>query len=495
MPPQEVPFPVEPPVVQPPPQDRWQDYRFPALRRVAEEAESAAVDTARPYIPPEVRPLISAIAQAPKYIGSGADIRDALHYAGEGTKRLLDAMSADISNKQRAKNATSALINEATAVAMLAPFASTIRRAGTAGLERIPQELWDRLLKPVKGGPRVHGGEIYGATPSKRTGLVNVQTMPQDITWRAEPVSLAPRKNISIEDLQGSTLIPFPGDRLAVQNVTEINKIPVDIPSQGGPYYMRTKEPILELDRRPIWASDTKVAQTQRKQAEDIAERGGDPVGIYTAEGGRAHNQTMEVQSAMVQMIRALNLPKKDIKEFDDAVRQKKVSQGQGDKKRDIYPFKDWPGITDPDIIEYLRGKGSHRAEIVKILEQKRFRKNGFPDVASIRAALTEPELFAVPKGTSGLTVGRFDTSVPATEHIPSGHRTYAEGIPGTYLGGTEPIPRQMLFRDLYERELAKNPKANIDHWLTHGGIGKESQIVDQRLVDTIAAYLERQNR
>ena len=488
MPPQEVPFPVEPPVVQPPTSDRWQDYRFPALRKFAEKAESAVVDTARPYIPPEVRPLISAIAQAPKYIGSGADIRDALHYAGEGTKRLLDAMSADISNKQRAKNATSALINEATAVAMLAPFAGTIRRAGTAGLERIPQELWDRILKPGQGGPRVHGGEIYGATPSKRTGLVNVQTMPQDITWRAEPVSLAPRKNISIEDLQGSTLIPFPGDRLAVQNVTEINRIPVDIQSQGGPYYMRTKEPT-------IWASDTKVAQTQRKQAEGIAERGGDPVGIYTAEGGRAHNQTMEVQSAMVQMIRALNLPKKDIKKFDEAVRQKKVSQGQGDKKRDTYPFKDWPGITDPDIIEYLQGKGSHRAEIVQILEQKRFRESGFPDVGSIRAALTEPELFGVPKGTSGLTVGRFDTSVPVTEHIPSGHRTYAEGIPGTYLGGTEHIPREMLFRDLYERELAENPKANIDRWLTHGGIGKESQIVDQRLVDTIAAYLERQNR
>jgi len=483
MPPQEVPFPVDPPVVQPPPQ---------VQRNWLERAGDTAVDAMRPYTPPEVRPLISAIAQAPKYIGAGADISDAVHYAGEATKRLLDAMSADISNKQRAKNATSALINEATAAAMLVPFASTIRRAGTAGLERIPQEVWDRILKPVQGGPRVHGGEIYGATPSKRTGLVNVQTMPQDITWRAEPVSLAPRKNISIEDLQGSTLIPFPGDRLSVQNVREINKIPVDISSQGGPYYMRTKE--------PIWASDTKVAQTQRKQAESIAERGGDPVGIYTAEGGRAHNQTMEVQSAIVQQIRALNLPKKDIKEFDDAVRQKKVSQGQGDKKRDIYPFKDWPGITDPDIIEYLRGKGSHRAEIVKILEQKRFRKikgteHGFPDVGSIRAALTEPELLGVPKGTSGLTVGRFDTSVPATEHIPSGHRTYAEGIPGTYLGGTEPIPREMLFRDLYERELAKNPKANIDRWLTHGGIGKESQIVDQRLVDTIAAHLEKQKR
>ena len=483
MPPQEVPFPVDPPVIQPPPQ---------VQRNWLERAGDTAVDAMRPYTPPEVRPLISAIAQAPKYIGAGADISDAVHYAGEATKRLLDAMSADISNKQRAKNATSALINEATAAAMLVPFASTIRRAGTAGLERIPQEVWDRILKPVQGGPRVHGGEIYGATPSKRTGLVNVQTMPQDITWRAEPVSLAPRKNISIEDLQGSTLIPFPGDRLSVQNVREINKIPVDISSQGGPYYMRTKE--------PIWASDTKVAQTQRKQAESIAERGGDPVGIYTAEGGRAHNQTMEVQSAIVQQIRALNLPKKDIKEFDDAVRQKKVSQGQGDKKRDIYPFKDWPGITDPDIIEYLRGKGSHRAEIVKILEQKRFRKikgteHGFPDVGSIRAALTEPELLGVPKGTSGLTVGRFDTSVPATEHIPSGHRTYAEGIPGTYLGGTEPIPREMLFRDLYERELAKNPKANIDRWLTHGGIGKESQIVDQRLVDTIAAHLEKQKR
>ena len=478
MPPQEVPFPVDPPVIQPPPQ---------VQRNWLERAGDTAVDAMRPYTPPEVRPLISAIAQAPKYIGAGADISDAVHYAGEATKRLLDAMSADISNKQRAKNATSALINEATAAAMLVPFASTIRRAGTAGLERIPQEVWDRILKPVQGGPRVHGGEIYGATPSKRTGLVNVQTMPQDITWRAEPVSLAPRKNISIEDLQGSTLIPFPGDRLSVQNVREINKIPVDISSQGGPYYMRTKE--------PIWASDTKVAQTQRKQAESIAERGGDPVGIYTAEGGRAHNQTMEVQSAIVQQIRALNLPKKDIKEFDDAVRQKKVSQGQGDKKRDIYPFKDWPGITDPDIIEYLRGKGSHRAEIVKILEQKRFREYGFPDVGSIRAALTEPELLGVPKGTSGLTVGRFDTSVPATEHIPSGHRTYAEGIPGTYLGGTEPIPREMLFRDLYERELAKNPKANIDRWLTHGGIGKESQIVDQRLVDTIAAHLEKQKR
>ena len=60
MPPQEVPFPVDPPVVQPPPQ---------VQRNWLERAGDRVVDTMRPYTPPEVRPLISAIAQAPQYIG------------------------------------------------------------------------------------------------------------------------------------------------------------------------------------------------------------------------------------------------------------------------------------------------------------------------------------------------------------------------------------------------------------------------------------------
>ena len=267
------------------------------------------------------------------------------------------------------------------------------------------------------------------------------------------------------EDLLGKVLVPVVGDRSVRAakgsnrpGYTEIKGVPLSqmVPPQGGPSYT-----IDNIGTGKAWASMEDAANKKQMNIILAGERTGmDPIGVYSAMGRESIDFSAPVASAMVAQIPALGIPKKILKEFDQAIKK-------GVGKVDARP--DFVGLGSDDVFNQLlgqgdfpaKGSGALRKVVVEEMKKARWRNLGFPVYDDIVDTLTEPALAGFKPGESGYTMFRGD---PTRSTFPEPlHQSYNTAIPGDYFGGLiESVPPEIMYPKTFQELSQTANKAGV---------------------------------
>lgn len=278
---------------------------------------------------------------------------------------------------------------------------------------------------------------------------------------------LKPAVTINPEELEGGTIIPLVGDRtIAGKELTGINETKLDQPVnlQGGPNFMR--------DNPDVWASD-KGAVTKLTKRIDEAGAGGDPVYLmHSSMGGRSGDFSKMMSDTLMEQMKNAPVIRKDRIAFDEAMSAE---------------VPGWPGI-DKVTPDWLGSSGGGRTNLAQIMALDKFQKMGFPDVASSRFALTEPDLLNRRSGASGMTIARAQPGAGPVTQPAVQHPTYNTNVPGEYIGGFEkPLPREVVFPDWAATRKPGESRATADRSMLMGDIRQKA---DNKWLEGVMNYL-----
>jgi len=136
-----------------------------------------------------------------------------------------------------------------------------------------------------------------------------------------------------------------------------------------------------------------------------------------------------------------------------------------------------------------LETNGALRHAFMDTVQLEDFQKRGFPDLASTRKAITDPDLYDVPLLHGGQSFGLLDGTTISNAAFP--HKTYDTQLGGKYVGGiSEGIPAQLLFPDFYaaRRAAGKPPQSDYRSF----SLSSHAQPMNQQWLDNIMGYLDR---
>jgi hypothetical protein len=280
-------------------------------------------------------------------------------------------------------------------------------------------------------------------------------------------------KIITPEDLYNQKLagITTKGDRTNVGLLTEIDGVPLQegVPLHGGGRFADIND--------DIWASEKGRVSTIGNQARGLLDEGYNPATMYTTSAHDSLRFNTMLTDGFLQEIRTFNLPKKTIKEFDDSLRK-------------IRP--EWLGINHPEAREqlYQRGAGALRTQFNEIGSQAKFRNMGFPEIAPIKKAITDPPLINTPNMFSGYRVGKIDPDnmIITNPNVP--HPTYNTHIGGTQVGELQvQMPHAELFPDFVaERRRLGKPVGSDNR---SAELSFPTQKFDQKWLDSVMPKFE----
>lgn len=295
-----------------------------------------------------------------------------------------------------------------------------------------------------------------------------------------EGANMLPKKVISPEEMQGGVAIPLAGDRSAAGKIVEeIEGIPMSVVLEGGGDFMR---------RNPgkAWASDKGVLSTIAKRIEMARESGAPIYGVHTSMSPLSVDFNTMATETLLNRLDIRSLRKKDIKEFDEAVRSVKGQQGK-------LKAPNFPGLADPDLREKLmKGSGGQRDAFVKTMAKDKFAKLGFPEVAPSRLAITETELLNVPRGASGYTIAKMDPEARIVQE--TGHKSYPYDLLGDYVGGFESLlPVEVMYPSHFEAKRLLGSTPTGAHKSLE--LSPPIQYLDQNWLDNAMKYLEMQKK
>ena len=423
-------------------------------------------------------------------------------------------------------------IAKATAMAgmmgiSLLPFGRTVTAGSRREMTRSVMKKYDpnivenraeEIVKGVEGrggkGPRDVGDtdkDDYSRLTKEEIDPVGYQATkmdkpPSEVEVESESVvELAPKKTISIEDLEGKIAIPFYGDRSSLgEKITAVDEIKLETPvlTEGGRDYMRGDAgKIGENKRLPnnpetnIWASGQRIiARLKNRALEEAKKTGKEVVGITGTMSPRAldfNNFTPELLAEMTAVtITRGGMKKKDIKAFD-ALMKKQVGED-----KDFRPVKDWPGIDSPDLRDYIAKAPSRvRKKFMRIMEKQPAQKAGFPSAGKARVATTDRSQLDSPAGMFGGAIGEIDLEADIITDPLIPHSTYDTQMAGKYLGALErDVPQSQLFQDLYKEREGKMVRGQLESEANKSTAIRTKvpgQEITPEIVDTISASIE----
>jgi len=194
-----------------------------------------------------------------------------------------------------------------------------------------------------------------------------------------------------------------------------------------------------------------------------------------------------------MRMIPNSPIKKADFQEFEASIKAK-------------YP--DYPGMKDPDkALEWLmkdaetKGAGNRRLFFVQEAAKAKYQKAGFPDMGSIRAAISKPETRFMPYGRTGASIGLLAPEGQLATRLRFGdienpHKTYPDmiGDPLGYRGGYEvTLDRSLGFPDAYSYLYGRGSDASGVRRVFD--IGRETQFMRPEVVDPQMQFIEDQQR
>ena len=320
-----------------------------------------------------------------------------------------------------------------------------------------PGELGDPLPKMSKDAAREAGYPLEAH--HSPYGSVKLETPLGEVT-REVSISgeVAPERIVTLEDMEGGLISPAPGD------VSDVGALlhalrgrefdPVGL--HGGPGYSRLAD-----NEGMAWASDPKVVDAMLRKATAAQDRGQDAYLAYTKMSPRALDFNNMVAETMMKVADLKAVSAADAKEFDAAVRDLKVKDGDTGEMKAVFP--DWVGIKDPKAAEQLaQVTGGKRSALIGLMDKKKWRDKGFPDIAEVRQGVSSPDFLDVPEQSMGAAIMRIDPSKPITE-VP--HPTYPSGLGGEYFGRLErPVPFREMLQGFNEgrRTAGKSPSSDF---------------------------------
>lgn len=254
------------------------------------------------------------------------------------------------------------------------------------------------------------------------------------------------------------------------------------------------------------YASMSGRAQDKQDQFTDASKATGGrtPLGVHVLMGEDSYNFMTPTTELMVAGAKAAGVPKKIWKQID-----KEIASIQG-KNGPAFPhFVGFSNNMD-DAMSQLLGingfskeqSGPLRKAFLPIAKKAAYRDEGLPNLSNIIDAIAEPELRKAPTGTSGFSI--FE-GVPGADLVPHDvNLSYDSGIRGTNKGGMDTqgvnVPSTEMFFDPYAEvssRVNKNNEPFSDQqrrdtlWMDP----KLYQVADQRWLDHVQGYIEKQKR
>lgn len=228
------------------------------------------------------------------------------------------------------------------------------------------------------------------------------------------------------------------------------------------------------------------------------------PLGVHVLMGEDSYNFMTPTTELMVGGAKAAGVPKKVWKKIDEEIAAIKGKNGPA--------FPHFVGFSNnmQDAMSQLLGingfskeqSGPLRKAFLPIAKKAANRDQGFPNLKDIIDAVAEPELRNAPVGTSGFSI--FE-GVPNASLVPHEvNLSYDSGIIGTNKGGIDTqgvnVPSTEMFFDPYAEVSGRLNKHNEPFsdqqrrdtlWMDP----KLYQVADQRWLDRVQGYIEKQKR
>lgn len=383
------------------------------------------------------------------------------------------------------------------------------------------QEALNRIHSPLSSNPDAvkKALEIANAYKAKVSGEVGPGSYysvkqaisPKDVTANISDIpGVQPleKRPMSWEDLyqkiKGGTIINVGGDRSNLGRLTHINgqKLAWPVDLHAGPKYM------LEPNPGAVWANSSGHTTSFNRIIREASKKG--PVfGVYAPMGPMSVDSSHNMFDAIMAQIGNSNINKDDAAAFDDALRAGLHMEDKADREKGAAAMEGWPGILNPKAAsEFAKGlPGKHRSGVIKMMDKKRWRDSGFPAVGITRAAITDPELLNAPGNVMGHRVVEFDPSGGQAEETAFKHSTYTSATPGKYLADVPILQRQYVMPDFFASKLAERTNSgDVIHPFSADDKGrstarklideqKQTQIADERWIESISRALERQKR
>ena len=308
--------------------------------------------------------------------------------------------------------------------------------------------------------------------------------------------SLLAKMETSPEKYEGSWMVNLSGDRTRFGNLSRVNDIDLygdGVDLEGGDDYMRSL--------RAVWASAPSAISGIENQIKAIrsGKMGGDPnapiYGITTNMAERSGDFAVDTAETIMRMIPNSPIKSDDLKAFEKSIKDK---------------FPDYPGMADPDkALEWLtkdahtKGAGNRRLFFVQEAAKGKNQSKGFPDIGSVRAAISSPETRFMPYGRTGGAIGLLAPEGQLAFRTRAGdgsgidlHKTYPDtigealGYEGAY-GVT--LNRSLGFPDDYALSLQSGQDpAGLRRTYD---IGRKAQFMRPDVVDPQMEFIEAQKQ
>ena len=295
-------------------------------------------------------------------------------------------------------------------------------------------------------------------------------------------------KNITTpEKLQGEILIPLPGDPSNIGLLSQVGGIPVKSNVQGGGKFASKWK-----DKNLAWGSQFDAAKAHLNKVRYIEDTyGQSPLSNNTLMTNSSMRSPEFIRTPIFQQLEnSPKLLKKDVLEFDERVRN--------DKQFDL---SDWPGLFNGGE-EYLANSSMRkRGKVLELMDQKRFRNQGFPTVQETIEGARDPRFAGSVLGDSGAVIVRVDPRQDLMLNLPDSiHKNYDTGImrapDSPVLQLERLVPYNKWFKDLYAEKIAGLDKygrpLTVPNAIGAGNLAKDGfQRADQEWVDVNMAFME----
>jgi len=322
--------------------------------------------------------------------------------------------------------------------------------AGKAAMSQAPlSELVDGLWHPIGAGKKLErplSQMEFGVTPHAER--------------RAHRV-------ITPADMEGATIIPLTGDRARAQaTLTQVGDIPLrsPVPLPGGPDFMLEKP-------GSGWASARAPIE---KLAKKVREGGERTFGVYVPGSHAMVDFSTTFADALLEQVSQSPVTKKGLQRFDAAVRR-------------LRP--EWKGLAHPDARKQLDANGELRLVFTDVMGLGEFRKAGFPDLATTRAAISEPALMNTRPYEGGFAIAELDPGGRVIRQPESPHPTYTTELGGQYAGQfASDVPIADLFPTFTQarRQSGADPARDVRSFM----LSNPTQVATPQWVDSVSKIL-----
>jgi hypothetical protein len=235
---------------------------------------------------------------------------------------------------------------------------------------------------------------------------------------------------INPEDLVGSHGLFTPWDLSAIgKTLTHVDDKALQnpVPLHGGVGFQQANPGMAA-------ASEQAISRRLENEAERITrETGKPPVIIPITMAPTGVDASHHVADPLAQLVQTAPIKADDLTAFNDMMRARVAAMEA--KKKNPADRKVWMDTTDPGFADYIssmKGGMTLKAAMADRMGLAEWQKKGFPDVAAVRHAVSEPALIEAPRNSVGMTFARY---IPGQGLLKTDHPSYPHGVAGQHMG------------------------------------------------------------